>query len=147
MKTKHLFSFFFFTLISSVSAQPNIIEEVVTVPIAVENAYGKVNNHNVIVTIFRDSDRKKSPYLILNHGRSGSAEERAKLGRAKYTAASEFFVEQGFVVIVPTRGGYGETGGEDTEYSGGCSFPNYPNVFKAAIDTSKAVFNALGGKP
>lgn len=147
MKTIHLLGFLFILFTGSVFAQSKIIEEVVIVPVSVPNAFGKINNHNVIVTIFRDSERKKSPYLILNHGRSGSAEERAKLGRAKYSAASKFFVDLGFVVIVPTRGGYGETGGEDTEYSGGCTFPNYPNVFNAAIDTSKTVLHALSVKP
>ncbi|MDN3987556.1 dienelactone hydrolase family protein [Zwartia vadi] len=146
MKTMHLLGFFSLLITASAFAQSKIVEEVVTVPVSVQNAYGEINNHNVIVTIFRDSDRNKSPYLILNHGRSGSAEERAKLGRAKYSVASKFFVDQGFVVIVPTRGGYGETGGVDTEYSGDCTFPNYPNVFNAAIHTSKTVLQALSMK-
>lgn len=141
-----IFGFFIFSLTCSAFAQTTLVEEVVTVPVSVQNSYGKIHNHNVIVTIFRDANRQKSPYLILNHGRSGLSAERAKMGRAKYSDASKFFVEQGFVVIVPTRGGYGETGGEDTELNIGCSFPNYPSVYKAAIDTSITVLKGLSDK-
>jgi dienelactone hydrolase len=141
-----LFGLLLLTFSSSIFAQSKLIEEVITIPVSVQNAHGKINNHNVIVTIFRDANRKKSPYLILNHGRSGSAAERAKMGRARYSGTSKFFVDQGFVVIVPTRGGYGETGGEDTEFNSNCSFPNYPSVFKAAIDTSTTVLKGLSDK-
>lgn len=145
---KNLFLFLawgFYSL--NLHAQTKIVEEILTIPVSVLNSYGNVHQHNVVVTIFRDAQRTRSPYLILNHGRSGSATERAKLGRARYTAISKYFVELGFAVIVPTRGGYGVTGGEDSEFNGGCSFPNYPSVFKAATDTSIAVMDHLKNNP
>jgi len=128
-------------------AQSKIVEEIITVPVSVQNTYGNTHTHNVVVTLFREASRNQSPYIILNHGRSGSASERAKLGRARYSALSKYFVELGFIVIVPTRGGYGVTAGEDSEFSGGCSFPNYPAVFKAATDTSIAIMHRLKDNP
>jgi hypothetical protein len=44
--------------------------------------------------------------------------------RFRYEQQARYFVGKGFVVMVPTRVGYGETyDGFDPETSGGCSQP------------------------
>lgn len=144
---KTLLGFVLMTCSVIASAQVNIAEKVLTVPVTVQNTYGKDVTHNVVVTIFRDERRNQAPFLVLHHGRAGSSADRAKLGRARYQAISTYFVEQGFVVIVPTRGGYGETGGEDTEDAGPCSNKNYGSTFKAAADTTVTVLKSLKDKP
>ncbi|HTE16573.1 MAG TPA: hypothetical protein VK642_15990 [Burkholderiales bacterium] len=63
------------------------------------------HQQSITLTIFRDDAREKAPFLVLNHGRAGTAAERLKLGRARYAANAEYFVEHGFAVFVPTRVG------------------------------------------
>jgi dienelactone hydrolase len=125
-------------LLTTVSlAKP--IEEVVDVTVTVANMYGREFTQAIKVTVFRDDERDRSPFLVLNHGRPANAAEFAKMGRVKYTDNSKYFVSKGFVVFVPTRVGYGVTGGEDMEYSGACSAKNYRPVYEAAVQQSLKV--------
>jgi len=116
-------------------AQPGaarLLEEVIELPATVANVRGQSISHPIKVTIFRDDAAAKSPFLVLNHGRPAKPEDFAKMGRQRYTDNSKYFVAKGFAVFVPTRIGYGVTGGEDVEYSGGCQERNYPPVYEAA---------------
>jgi len=54
--------------------------------------------------------------------------------RRRYSTISRYFVSRGFVVFVPTRAGYGESGGTDAEYPGKCPYPIFAPAFAAAID-------------
>ncbi len=120
-------------------ARAATIEEVVKLPVTVSTLSGQTVTRDVVITILRDDSRAKSPYLILNHGRSGVESERRGMGRATYRKQAEWFVAQGFAVFVPTRIGYGATGGEDTESTGSCSVKNYPAGINAAVEQIKAV--------
>jgi dienelactone hydrolase len=116
------------------------VEEVVQIPVEVRDIYRRTHQHTITVTIFRDDERQKSPFLILNHGRAGNEGERARLGRARYTNHSKYFVTKGFAVFVPTRIGYGVTGGPDVENSGRCAQRDFAPVFEAgASQTLKAI--------
>lgn len=115
-------------------------EEQRDVPVRVQNMYGKEVAQNIKVTIFSDDTQPKPmPVLVLNHGRAVDAEGRAKLGRARFASAAKFFVQRGFIVAVPTRVGYGVSGGEDVEDSGLCSRRDYLPGFAAAADQVLAV--------
>ncbi len=122
-----------------------IIEEIIEVPVSVSNS-NYANNpkfeQKITVTIWRDDSIKKAPYLLFSHGR-GTDKERADFGRASYKGNSEYYVSKGFVVILPTRIGYGISGGSDAEYSGPCSSKNYPEQIKVAVDQSKQVLNQV----
>ena len=135
----------FISFVVATQATPaKIIEEVIRVPVKVSNAFGKTVSHEVIVTLFHDDRAAKPwPILLLNHGRSVDASERAAMGRAKYTANSVWFARLGFLVAVPTRVGYGETGGEDVEDSGDCGQKRYSPVYEAAVVQSLAVLSEL----
>ncbi|TWO71573.1 dienelactone hydrolase [Caenimonas sedimenti] len=128
--------------------QARLIEEVVQLPVRVEDMHGKPVTHTIVVTIFHD-DAMPRPYplAVLGHGRSGKAEERASFGRARYTAHSRWLTQQGFIVAVPTRIGYGDTGGPDVEASGPCSKRNYPPGYQAAADQTLAVIALLRARP
>lgn len=121
-----------------------ILEEVVTVPVQARNIFGKEVAQEITVTVFRDEDRARAPFLLLNHGRSSN---RAEYGRVRYSENARYFVSKGFVVLVPTRIGYGVSGGEDVEYSGNCSSPDYPGVFAAAARQGLAVIDHARGLP
>jgi pimeloyl-ACP methyl ester carboxylesterase len=121
-----------------------IVEELIRVPVTVSNIYGKEVSQDILVTIFYDDrSARPLPVLILNHGRAAEAQDRASMGRAKYTANSSWFARLGFLVAIPTRIGYGESGGEDVEDSGNCGRKRYPPAYKAAVTQSLAVLDAL----
>jgi hypothetical protein len=75
----------------------------------------------------------------VNHGRASGAEVRAKLGRVRYLTVAHHLVERGFAVFLPTRVGYGVTGGDPTLHPGRpCNEPailtNNVPAWKAAVD-------------
>ena len=85
--------------------------------------------------------------LVLNHGRAGSAADRAGLRTSDYAAAARWLTRFGFIVAVPVRVGYGVTGGEDVEDSGPCAQKIYPPPFHAAAVQTLAVLNVLRKRP
>lgn len=116
-----------------------VVEEIITLPVSVKNIYGGEFKHDFIVTVFRDKTRFKSPWLILNHGRPVSG--ALQVGRQRYSKNSKYFVEKGFIVFVPTRVGYGPTGGPDVEDAGSCHNRNYPAVHQAALEQVSTVID------
>jgi dienelactone hydrolase len=126
------------------SSFARIIEEIIEVPVSVSNSNFTNNpkfEQKITVTIWRDDAIKKTPYLLFSHGRAGTDQERGKFGRSSEKRNSEYFVSKGFTVILPTRIGYGVSGGPDADYSGACGNKNYLEARKAAIDQSKQVLN------
>jgi dienelactone hydrolase len=128
-----------FALLGAAGAHAKMLTRVVDVTVTVKNIYGREFTQPIKVTIFRDDARGRAPFLVLNHGRSATVEGQKKLGRATYTENSRYFVTKGFVVLVPTRVGYGVSGGEDVEYSGTCQTKNYPPVYEAAAQQTLRV--------
>jgi dienelactone hydrolase len=126
------------------SSFARIIEEIIEVPVSVSNSNFTNNpkfEQKITVTIWRDDAIKKAPYLLFSHGRAGTDQERGKFGRSSEKRNSEYFVSKGFTVILPTRIGYGVSGGPDADYSGACGNKNYFEARKVAIDQSKQVLN------
>ena len=126
------------------SSFARIIEEIIEVPVSVSNSNFTNNpkfEQKITVTIWRDDAIKKAPYLLFSHGRAGTDQERGKFGRSSEKRNSEYFVSKGFTVILPTRIGYGVSGGPDADYSGACGNKNYLEARKAAIEQSKQVLN------
>lgn len=116
-------------------------ESVIRVPVVsgVEQAY-------IEVTVFRPEGRGPFPVLVLSHGSPRSAAARREGGRQRMVAQSERFVAMGFAVLVPTRRGYGESGGEWAEAYGRCSAPDY---YAAGLETARdlrAAVDAVRGE-
>ena len=124
-----------------------IREEIVRLPASLPDASGRVHEVTLVVTVWRDEARARSPFVILSHGRSGSAAQRANLGRARFTANSAWFVERGFAVVVPTRAGYGVTGGPDLEAAGRCDAMDFPSRFAAGAGNLDAVLRWVRERP
>jgi dienelactone hydrolase len=128
-------------------ANAKLVEEAVELQATVTTMYGKAVTHPFKVTVFRDDARGRSPFLVLNHGRAYKAEDMAKMGRARYSENSRYFVAQGFAVFVPTRIGYGVTGGEDVEYTGACQSRSYPAGYEAAAQQSVVTIEYARARP
>jgi len=124
-----------------------VVEEVIEVPVSVKTIYQQQVNQSIKVTVFREDTREKAPYLVLNHGRPATAAGFANMKRQRYSGNSRYFVSLGFVVLVPTRVGYGETGGPDVEDSGRCDSRNFAPVYAAAADQTAAVLKAAANLP
>ena len=129
-------------------AQAKVVEEQFDLPVQVSDAYGKRIEQPIKVTVFSDDALPgPKPVIVINHGRAGEAAERAALGRARYADTSRWFARMGFVVALPTRIGYGATGGEDVEDSGACTRKNFPPGFMAAAQQVIATLQAVRERP
>lgn len=102
-----------------------VIEETVRFAASAKGASGLAVERQMVLTIVRDNKQKKSPYIIVHHGRPESPTRFAVMGQQRYPANANYFVAKGFVVLIPTRIGYGLTGGQDVEYTGECDSKNY----------------------
>lgn len=122
-------------------AQAKPFEEIHRVPVQVVDVYGKTINQEVVVTVFKGWGNEPRPLLLLSHGRAADAPGRAALGRARYSDAAAYFVQRGFIVAVPTRVGYGISGGEDIEDTGPCGKSQFEPGFEAAAQVSLQALN------
>ena len=80
-------------------------ESVHRIEVTVTDYFGRSETLPVLVTEFRPLDAKPHPLLILNHGRAVDPQKRK--ARQRMIKLAEWFVGRGFVVMVPTRIGYG----------------------------------------
>jgi dienelactone hydrolase len=133
-------------LLGSAAAHAALIEEVIKAPVSIRTAVGDVRQ-DIMVTVFRDDQRKISPYLVLNHGRSANEAERATASPKRYANVARYLVSLGFVVLVPARVGYGETGGPDLENAGRCNAKNFAPGVEAAADEIAAVLERAKALP
>lgn len=129
-------------------ARARVVEEEFELPVQVQDAYGKTVAQPIRVTVFRDDEaRGPRPLAVINHGRAPEAVKRAEMGRSRYPAASRWFVRQGFVVALPTRIGYGVSGGEDIEDTGSCANKRYPPGYAAAAAQTEALLQHMSQRP
>jgi dienelactone hydrolase len=129
-------------------AHAKLVEEVIKVPVKASNAYGKVTEQDAVVTLFYDDTAPKPyPIAIINHGRSVKPEQRAAFGRSTSITNARWLASMGFLVAVPTRIGYGVTGGEDLEDTGDCNRKNYPPGYEAAAAQTLQVLAAVRLRP
>jgi dienelactone hydrolase len=126
----------------AIPAPAALNESVLRVPVAkgAEQAY-------IDVTVFRPEGRGPFPIVVLSHGSPRSEAERRAEGRLRLVAQSEPFLALGFAVLVPTRRGYGDSGGSWAEGFGSCANPDY---YGAGLETARdmrAAVAAVRGKP
>ncbi len=126
---------------TSQSAHAKLIEKIVKVPVKVTDAYGKTIEQDAVVTLFyEDTAPKPYPLAVINHGRAAKSEQRVDFGRSTAITNARWFAGMGFLVVVPTRVGYGVTGGDDVEDTGTCTKKNYlPGYEAAAVQTQQVL--------
>jgi len=74
--------------------------------------------------IFRPADERPRPVIVINHGMPFSGNFHS-LPRYRFSAASRWFVQHGWVVAVPMRRGYGASDGDCVEGTGGGDNPDF----------------------
>lgn len=100
------------------SAEP--VDETVRVPVRLERPDGTRLERAVVLDLVHDRAATKAPFVVLLHGRPESPAGLPAIGEQKYPTNARYLAGLGFVVMIPTRIGYGVTGGPDVEYTGGC---------------------------
>jgi dienelactone hydrolase len=108
-------------------------EQVLQVPVHLASADGPALDAAMTVTVIRRADTRPRPFLVLQHGRPPTGEGRAALGRQSYPGNARYFAALGFVVLVPTRIGYGITGGPDLEFTGDCADKHFADGVRAGV--------------
>ena len=123
-------------------AQAALHEAVIRAPVV-----AGVEHAHIDVTVYRPAGAGPFPIVVLSHGSPRDAGERRAEGRQRLAAQSEPFVQMGFAVLVPTRRGYGESGGSWAETYGSCLSPDY---YRAGLETARdlrAAVDAVRGEP
>src|SRR5919198_4013117 len=112
---------------------PRLIEERVRIPTQ--------NGRTIAGTILRPDAQGPFGAVILNHGVSASARERARESSDLLINAAAVFARRGYVVVMPLRRGFGATGGEMAEDPGSCSNPDYRTAEANAADDVMAAYD------
>ena len=134
-------------LLAPIPADARILTEDAEVPVEVADVKGEVVKQSVKVRIYRDDARARSPFMILNHGRSADAEKRRALDLNVLATNARYLAGKGFAVFVPVRVGYGVTGGPDVEDSGPCSTKIYGPAYEAGTVQSLAIIGHARARP
>ncbi len=111
---------------------PRLVEEKVRIP---------ANGYSIAATILRPEGEGPYGAVILNHGVSASARERARESADLLINSAAVFARRGYVVVMPLRRGFGATGGEMAEDPGSCANPDYFRAEANAADDVMATYN------
>ena len=118
---------------------PRLIEERVRIPAQ--------NGRTLAATVLRPEAQGPFGAVILNHGVSASARERARESSDLLINAAAVFARRGYVVVMPLRRGFGTTGGEMAEDPGSCSNPDYRTAESNAADDVMAAYDYARALP
>src|SRR5947208_1639921 len=118
---------------------PRLIDEKVRSPTP--------NGRTIAATVLRPDAQGPFGAVILNHGVSASARERARESSDLLINAAAVFARRGYVVVMPLRRGFGATGGEMAEDPGSCSNPDYRGAEANAADDVMAAYDYARSLP
>ncbi len=118
---------------------PRLIEEQVRI--------SSPAGHEIATTILRPDGNGPYGVVVLNHGVSASARERARESSELLIGAASVFARRGYVVVMPLRRGFGATGGAMAEDPGSCANPDYLKAEQAAADDVMSAYAYARGLP
>jgi len=118
---------------------PRLVEEQVRIPSA--------GGYEIATTILRPDGNGPYGVVVLNHGVSASARERARESSELLISAASVFARRGYVVVLPLRRGFGATGGAMAEDPGSCANPDYVKAEQAAADDVMTAYSYARGLP
>jgi dienelactone hydrolase len=98
-------------------------------------------------TVLRPPGPGPFPLAVINHGSIQSADARASFLMREYAIASQWFLERGYVVVLPLRPGHGETGGPYFEDQGRCDSPDYHQAGLRTADSIEAAVDYFTTQP
>ncbi len=95
------------------------------------------------VRVLRPAGKGPFPLAIVNHGSPVDATERTAMELPTFPSASNWLLARGYMVALPLRRGYGETGGPWVEGYGSCRNPDYYRAGLATADDIQSVMDFL----
>lgn len=102
-------------------------------------------------TVFRPAEtgaareRRRRPLVVINHGSDETTREAVSM--PVFYWLSKWFVDRGYVVVLPQRRGHGATGGDLAEGRDTCANPNHHGAGLAAAADIDAVVRYMGTQP
>ncbi|WP_020697161.1 alpha/beta hydrolase family protein [Reyranella massiliensis] len=102
---------------------------------------------NLIATVLRPPGEARQPLVIINHGSPADGSRRATMERPRYATLSSWFVARGYVVVLPIRRGYGDSGGTWAEGYGRCESPDYFNAGLQSAADIQATIDYMRSQP
>jgi dienelactone hydrolase len=131
---------------------PPLAESVLRVPVRSSDS-PFFHTDMIEVTVYRPAGDGPFPIAVLSHGSPRTASDRKRGGRVRFESQARAFTAMGFLVVVPTRRGYGDSEGEWAEGYGSCSSPDYYTAglesardIAAAVAAAKALPGADAGR-
>jgi dienelactone hydrolase len=88
---------------------------------------------------------QRRPLVVINHGTDSAT--RLAVAMPVYYWLSRWFVERGYVVVLPQRRGHGATGGNLAESIGTCDRPDHYASGNVAADDIAAAINYMTEQP
>ncbi len=124
-----------------------IVEQTLHVPTRVQQVGAGEVRQDIVVTVVREDVPGRRPILVLEHGRGVDAAARTAVGVQAYPANARYFASRGFAVLIPTRIGYGVSGGPDVEYTGECAAKRYADGVAAAVAQTRQLLDYAARLP
>src|SRR5262245_46382752 len=90
--------------------------------------------------VLRPSGQGPFPLAVISHGSPATAAGRPTMEVPTFAPASDWLLARGYMVALPLRRGYGETGGAWAENYGSCSNPDY---YRAGLTSAEDIEAAL----
>jgi dienelactone hydrolase len=86
--------------------------------------------------VLRPAGREPFPLAIVSHGSPADPSQRPTMAIPTFSSVSNWLVARGYMVALPLRRGYGQTGGPWLENFGRCSSPDY---YRAGLTTAQDI--------
>ena len=94
----------------------------------------------LVTRVMKSPGEARQPLVVINHGSPADSSQRTKMEPPRYSALSSWFLARGYVVALPLRRGYGETGGAWAEAYGRCETPDYYSAgLQSAADVQATI--------
>jgi dienelactone hydrolase len=91
--------------------------------------------------VLQPSGQGPFPLAVVSHGSPPDASQRPLMPIPTFAAASNWLLQRGYMVALPLRRGYGETGGPWRENFGSCGNPDY---YRAGLVTAEDIQAVIG---
>lgn len=98
-----------------------------------------------IAALFSSSQPMRRPLVVINHGTDES--NREAVAMPVFYWLSRWFVDRGYVVVLPQRRGHGATGGELAEARDHCANPDHTRAGNTAANDVAAVVRFMREQP
>ena len=102
---------------------------------------------SMIAALMRPAGNQPRPLVVINHGSPADSAQRPTMTPSQYHALSSWFLSRGYVVVLPLRRGYGQSGGTWAENYGSCRSPDYYSAGLQGAADIKATLDYMRRQP